>query len=467
VRDLCVQYGKNVELKIYGSGTLIDRAVLEALNDPLMHLLRNAFDHGIEPPAIRRQNGKPDQGTIEIRAAYRGSQTLITISDDGSGIPLDKIRSKAMRMGLDADDIAAAGEKELLELIFEPGFSTAEQVTNLSGRGVGMDVVRTNLKQVRGDIKVDTQLGVGSSFTISVPFTLSVMRVLLVESNGMLLAFPRDAIEEMVLLEPEAILTSGDSQVLNWENYLVPLANLSQWLEFNCPHKTLDSEGMPSITEPTVLIVSLGNQLFGIKTDRCWGEQEVTIRQVEGTIALPSGLGGCAVLGDGRVAPLVDISALLTSITDSSNSSGIAGAPQRRGDKFDLPHSAVAASQKNTILIIDDSINVRRFLALTLEKAGYEVEQAKDGQDALDKLLGGLEVQAVICDIEMPRLDGYGFLGRVKSSPDFKQLPVAMLTSRSGDKHRRLAMNLGASAYFSKPYKEQDLVRTMKTLVQS
>ncbi|MBW4573712.1 MAG: hybrid sensor histidine kinase/response regulator [Aphanothece sp. CMT-3BRIN-NPC111] len=472
VRDLSLQYGKSVELKMYGSATLIDRTILEALSDPLMHLLRNGFDHGIEPPATRQASGKPSQGTIEIRAAYRGNQTLITISDDGGGIDLEKIREKAQKMGLDAAELASASDKELLELIFEPGFTTAEKVTSLSGRGVGMDVVRTNLKQVRGDIKVDTELGVGTTFTISVPFTLSVMRVLLVESNGMLLAFPRDAIEEMILPESDLLLTSGESQVLNWEDYLVPLVHLSQWLEFNCPHKTVDAEATPSINEPTVLIVTQGSQLFGIKTDRCWGEQEVTIRQVEGTISLPSGLAGCAVLGDGRIAPLVDISALLSWLANSSKSSSLNGTPQRRLAQLGLEsgrlgESGISESQRNKVLIIDDSINVRRFLALTLEKAGYEVEQAKDGQDALDKLIGGLEVQVVICDIEMPRLDGYGFLGRLKSYPAFRELPVAMLTSRSGDKHRRLAMDLGAKAYFSKPYKEQELLQTLKQLLQN
>jgi chemosensory pili system protein ChpA (sensor histidine kinase/response regulator) len=177
LRDLSLQYGKLVELKVLGKGTLIDRSILEALSDPLMHLVRNAFDHGIEDPATRQAQGKPAQAVIEIKAAHRGNQTIITVSDDGNGINLNKIRARAEAMGLDAGLLAAASEDELLSLIFEPGFSTADQVTALSGRGVGMDVVRNNLKQIRGDIRVDTQPGRGTTFTLTVPFTLSVARV--------------------------------------------------------------------------------------------------------------------------------------------------------------------------------------------------------------------------------------------------------------------------------------------------
>ena len=235
LRDLSLQHGKQVELKVLGNGTLIDRSILEALNDPLMHLVRNAFDHGIEDPTTRQAQGKSPKGTIEIKAAHRGNQTLITISDDGNGINLDKIRERAKAMGLDAELLAAASEDELLSLIFEPGFSTADQVTDLSGRGVGMDVVRNNLKEIRGDIRVDTTPGQGTTFTLTVPFTLSVARVLLVESNGMLLAFTTDVIEEMLLLRSDMVLTTPGSKFLRWEGEMIPLTHLASWLKFYCP----------------------------------------------------------------------------------------------------------------------------------------------------------------------------------------------------------------------------------------
>ncbi|XGW00235.1 MAG: response regulator [Leptolyngbya sp. BL-A-14] len=470
IRDLSLQYGKKVKLKLIGSNTLIDRNILEALNDPLMHLIRNAFDHGIEDPETRRACNKPEEGTIEIQATHRGNRTLITVRDDGGGIPLDKVRVRAEQMGLDPSLLAAASDQELLSLIFEPGFSTSDRVTALSGRGVGMDVVRDNLKQVRGEIAVDTQMGVGTTFTLSLPFTLSVVRVLLVESNGMLLALPADAVGELTLLQSEQIITTAGSEVLNWGGTLVQLIRLSRWLVFNCPRQPYALETPPSINEATVLMVNQGSQLFGLQVDRCWGEQEVAIRRIEGTLSLPSGFANCTIMGDGRVVPLVNVPELLHWIT-SCERSGLSTPPTQpampalpadRMPAASLPYKTAAR-----ILIIDDSINVRRFLALTLEKAGYRVEQAKDGQDALEKLQAGLAVQAVICDIEMPRLDGYGFLTKVKSNPALVHLPITMLTSRSSDKHRQLAMSLGATAYFSKPYNEHDLLQSLERVIEA
>src|SRR5919199_1192686 len=497
LRDLSLQYGKLVELKVVGKGTLIDRSILEALSDPLMHLVRNAFDHGIEDPATRQAQGKPAKAVIEIKAAHRGNQTIITVSDDGKGINLNKIRAKAEAMGLDAELLAAASEDDLLSLIFEPGFSTADRVTDLSGRGVGMDVVRNNLTSIRGDIRVDTTPGRGTTFTLTVPFTLSVGRVLLVESNSMLLAFPTDVIEEMLLPTHDQILTAPGSEFLKWEGEIVPLTRLDEWLTFYCPRRVTTPEGVPSISEPTVLMVSLGEQLHGLVVDRCWGEREVAIRQVTGNLTMPPGFASCTIQGDGKVVPLVDAASLLRWIKSErcppdrgiltqgfkGERENFIGLMENSPNTWTLPKGAptttdgshtgervrsqspVPTTQKDTILVVDDSINVRRFLALALEKAGYLVEQAKDGQDAVEKLLGGLLVSAVICDIEMPRLDGYGFLARIKSDPAYERLPIAMLTSRSGEKHRQLAITLGAAAYFSKPYNERELLRTLRQVI--
>ncbi|MBN3923597.1 hybrid sensor histidine kinase/response regulator [Nostoc sp. NMS4] len=471
LRDLNVEYGKNVQLKIEGGNTLIERSILEALNEPLMHLLRNAFDHGIEDSATRRLLGKPEQGLIEITATHRGNRTLITIRDDGWGISLEKIRTRALAMGLDASLLANASDEELLSLIFEPGFTTSEQVTALSGRGVGMDVVRNNLKLIRGDVKVDTEPGVGTTFTLSVPFTLSVARVLLVEINKILLAFPTDVISEISLLQDERVFEMAGSEVLNWQGTMLPLIRLIRYLEFNClRYDSPELEIPAAISTNSVLVVKGNNQQVAIQIDRCWGEQEVAIRQVEGNIPLPEGFSNCTILGDGRVVPLVNINELLYWIaTNQRTTKGIQLPSARLKTPFlifdEEKMSAASIKQKGTILIVDDSINVRRFLALTLEKGGYQVEQAKDGQDALEKLHSGLKVKAVICDIEMPRLDGYGFLGKVNSDVDTKNIPVAMLTSRSSNKHRQLAMQLGARAYFSKPYNEQELLQTLEEII--
>lgn len=468
VREWSLQYGKRVRLNIVGGNTLIDRNIIEALSDPLMHLLRNAFDHGIEMPEIRETRGKSAEGLIEIQAAHQGNRTVITIRDDGEGIPLDKIRARAQQIGLDPLLLDNARDEEVLSLIFEPGFSTREQVTALSGRGVGMDVVRSNLRQIRGEISVNTQPGIGTTFTLSVPFTLSTIRVLLAECNNMLLAFPTDVVTELFLPKSDQIIRIAESEMLNWQGRMIQFMRLQQFLHFNCPQTPHGFETPPTIGAPSVLVVNQNGQLSAIQIDRCWGEQEATIRRVEGNLPLPLGFSGCTIFGDGRVVPLVNVADMLRSFHALEptqpyqllNSRLTEPTENRFAQRASLPPSPVPG-----VLVVDDSINVRRFLALTLERAGYRVEQAKDGQDALERLENGLPIQAVICDIEMPRLDGYGFLAKLKANATLRQLPVMMLTSRSGEKHRKLAENLGASAYFSKPYNEQVLLRSLEQLV--
>ncbi|MFH7028671.1 MAG: response regulator [Heteroscytonema crispum UTEX LB 1556] len=460
LHDLSVEYGKNVQLNIEGGNTLIERSILEALNEPLMHLLRNAFAHGIEDPDTRHLCGKPEQGLIEIKAIHQGDRIIITMSDDGGGISLEKIRDRAFAMGLDPILLAQATDEELLSLIFEPGFSTSEQVTALSGRGVGMDIVRSNLKQVRGDVKVHTVAGEGTTFTLSVPFTLSVARVLLVESNKMLLAFPTDVVSEIFLLRKEQVFSIAEGEVLNWQGTMLPLIRLDNYLEFNCPrYDNPNLETPQAINATSVLIVQDGNHPVALQVDCCWGEQEVAIRKIEGNISLPPGFSNCTILGNGRVVPLVSANDLLYWMTNRQIPATELTIPTFALDIKNIPN------QKGTILVVDDSINVRRYLALTLEKAGYRVQQAKDGQDALEKLIRGLQVQAVICDIEMPRLDGYSLLIRLKTLDNLKDIPVAILSSRSSNKHRQMAMQLGARAYFYKPYNEQELLQNLEQII--
>ena len=466
LRELSLQFSKPVQLKLLGEQTLVDRNILEALSDPLMHLLRNAFDHGIEDAATRASRNKSEQGIITIQAAQQHNRTVIQIQDDGGGIPLDKIRKRALEIGLDETLLSSASDEELVSLIFEPGFSTSNEVTALSGRGVGMDVVRDRLKQIQGEIKVETQKGLGTTFTLSVPFTLSVMQVLLAQSRGMLMAFPVDAVEEIILMQPEQVVRNRWGETINHQGEAIPLTRLGQWLSFHRPLQSDELETPATVSFPTVLILKQNGQRSGMQIDRCWGEQEVAIRKVEGQMPMPAGFPICTVLGDGRVVPLVSVPDLLYWIT-SCERSGATAADDFRLPSSKPPLAALPATNEHrpTVLVVDDSINVRRLLALTLEKAGYQVAQAKDGQDALDKLTGGLQVQAIVCDIEMPRLDGYGVLAKIRANPDLTDLPIAMLTSRSGRKHRQLAMSLGATEYLSKPYNEQVLLQALKKMV--
>jgi two-component system, chemotaxis family, sensor histidine kinase and response regulator PixL len=464
IRNLSVQHSKPVDLKLRGGDTPIERSTLEALNDPLMHLLRNAFDHGIEPSATRRANGKSDAGTIEISASYRGNQIVITIKDDGGGIDLDKIRAKVRKMGIGETEISKFKDSELIDLIFEPGFSTADKLTDLSGRGVGMDVVRTNIRALQGDIYVDTALGKGSTFTITVPFTLSVIRVLLVEVNGLWLAIPSNIVEEIILLDPAQVITTAGQKLLQWADLTMRLVEPAHYLDLSHTTPQMATNAQPTIDCPTVLTIDQGQDIVALQIDKFWGEQEVTIRKPQGTIKMPPGFTGCTILGDGRIVPLLDAVEFIRWIDgDLAVATTIQSTLTiTQNEEPSAPKATAAAPvQRSRILVVDDSINVRRFVALTLEKAGYLVEQAKDGQEAVEKLQAGLVVQAVVCDIEMPRMDGYGFLASVKGQSQFKHIPVLMLTSRSGEKHRKIAMNLGANGYFSKPFKEQELLATL------
>jgi len=464
LRELSLTHGKQVELVVRGSSTLVERSMLEVLEAPLLHLVRNAFDHGIEDPSTRVGRGKSPRGKIEIAAGYRGNQTVITVSDDGGGIDSAKVLTKALGMGLSQAELDRASDAELLDLIFEPGFSTADRVTTLSGRGVGMDIVRSNLQSLGGNVRVETNLGKGTTFTLTVPMSLSITRVLLVESNGLMIGVPTSSIEEMLLLSSLEIHTIPQTgihagrviEVFDWEEYSVTLLRLRDRLNFTRPQQQIENITMPIVDEPLVLVVAPNNIPFAFQVDRYWGEQEVTTRMIQSHFPLPEGFSGCAVFGGGRIVPLVDLDRLMTwslstNVMPSQYRSLALGTRDRR----------------TTVMVVDDSINVRRFLAMTLEKAGFRVEQAKDGQEAIEKLQIAKDVGAVVCDIEMPRLDGFGFLAQSRADQNSKDIPVIMLTSRSGIKHRDLAMRLGASAYFSKPFKEQDLLHTLSQLTGS
>ncbi len=496
VRDLSLQFGKKVNLKIEGETTLIDRAIVETLNAPLMHLIRNAFDHGIETPNQRIAIGKPSVGNIYLNAVNRGIQTIITVRDDGRGLQFDKIRHRLQEMGIDYQQMSTS---QMLDYIFQPGFSTSDQVTELSGRGIGMDVVRTNLQEIRGDIRIKTQAGQGTTFTLTVPFNLSILRVMILERAGMVFAVPVNSVREVLCLPTNEDSSVQNLEQINWQKRLIPLVRLEDNFSFNRPCQAFEMSGNPVIDQPTTLIVGEGSNVGAIQIDRFWGEKEVTIRPINSPLPLPMGFISSMVLGDGRVLPLVDPVIIVQGCLErlqNDDKVALKANPERNktknllqkylcyqsgidsGTYYSLlitsylssyvPTSArspVVPETVNTILVVDDSINVRRYLVLALEKAGYQVEQAKDGREAVDKLFSGLAVQAVICDIEMPRLDGYGVLEEVKAKPEFNSLPIVMLTSRSNEKHRKLAMNLGASAYLSKPYKEQELLQKMSELI--
>lgn len=452
VRDLCVQYGKQVELVVEGDRTPVDRVVLDALGNPLNHLVRNAFDHGIEPPEIRRAAGKPASGTITLRATNRGDRTAIVVADDGRGIDPSKIRQRLQNLGLSAPEVGQMRDLEILDAIFEPGFSTSDTVTELSGRGVGLDVVRANLEAIRGNVSVETQLGRGTTFTIDVPRSLSALRVAILESTNLVFAVALSAIAAM--LRGAEIQTTPDGQLL-WQEAIVPLTRLEDHLRYSRrADKPFEMEGRPALDRELVLIVGRPGAYRGLHAKRFWGRQEAILRPVQSPVPLPPGVTGSVLLADGRPIPLVEPLELVEWIERTARLAPVVA-----------PSAPSPEAIGKTILVVDDAVNVRRYLALALGRAGYQVEQAKDGREAVEKLLGGLVVSAAICDIEMPRLDGFGVLEAIAGRSEFRTLPIVMLTSRSSDKHRQFAFNLGAAAYFSKPYNERELLDTLARLV--
>jgi len=464
IRDLSTQHNKQVNLVIEGKTTYLDRQALELLADPLTHLLRNAFDHGLEDTETRIAAGKPPQGKITLEARQQGNQTVITIADDGGGIDPQKIRDRLLKLGFSLTQVNEISSSDLLEAIFEPGFSTAEQVTELSGRGVGMDVVRNHLQQIRGDIQVKTELGKGTTFTITVPLSLLVLKVVIVESAAMVFAIPVNSIKQIIHYDDQLVTEGNKEEQITWSHQSIPLLRLEKYLQFSRPGKPFEMTGNPKIQTPTVLIFAANNRLQGIYLQKYWNEEEVAIRTVTSSITLFPGFAGSTVLGDGRVIPLIEPIALSKGLAKQQRTSisDLTASSQDNNSSLNF-----SVGDRSTILVVDDSVNVRRYLAGVLERNGYQVEEAKDGQDAVDKLTSGLQVQAVICDVEMPRLDGYGVLTEVKSEPALEHIPIAMLTSRSNDKHRRLAIKLGASAYFSKPFNEQEMLQTLESLISN
>ncbi|BAQ60695.1 signal transduction histidine kinase CheA [Geminocystis sp. NIES-3708] len=475
LRDLSVKYNKKVNLKLSGTSVLVDKAALEKLYDPLVHLIRNGFDHGIETPEIRKQRGKSETGIIEVKAYHQGNQTIIEIKDDGGGLNLNKIGQKAIeRQMLTPEQLAVTTKDNLLDLIFEPGFSTAASVTEISGRGVGLDIVRSQLRSLKGTISVDSEAGLGTTFILRLPLTLTIDKLLVLSAENHFYALPSDNIEEIIVPEEYQLKTSGNKRFLHYENKVIPIYPMIDLLEYRCyvadnPNTSLALEVLPSPEEwgNPLLLMRLGQELFAIEVDHLLSEQELVIKPFGSALTAPSYTYGCTILGDGTLIPVINTATLLANFLDATQPK----ASLRRGGfssiNIDKNESKpINAFQAASVLVVDDSAAMRRTLALSLEKSGYRVLQAKDGKDAIEQLQQSSNVSLIICDIEMPNMNGFEFLGQRRRYPDLNKIPVAMLTSRSNDKHRKLATHLGANAYFTKPYIEQKFLQSIRALVE-
>ena len=460
IHDLSVKYHKPCDLKITGAGVLVDRAAIDKLLDPLIHILRNAFDHGIDTPAARQAAGKPPRGLIDITAYHQGSQTIIEVRDDGVGIDLDQVKAKAIDLGILPPDTNATRE-QILDTLFSPGFSTVDRVTELSGRGMGLDIVKATIQSIKGTIEIQSQPGRGTTFTLRVPLTLTIAQLTICAAGNSIYAFPADSIQRIIIPTIDQIEQQGDLQLLHWHNLHIPIYNLASLLTYSIPvhERTISYTLKSSPKNPThwlapILLIRTGDRAIGLQIDQTIGEQELTIKPFGKAIAPASYSYGCTILGDGSILPVLDPHTLIRSLIDR--------------EQCHLPsfEPIPAPISSTLILVVDDSITTRQSLCLTLEKYGYRTLQAKDGQEALQLLREKVtEIKLTICDVEMPNMNGFEFLNIRRQDSTLTHTPVAMLTSRSNKKHREFATHLGAIDYFIKPYVEVDFIKAIKKLL--
>ncbi len=441
LETLSQRYPQSAQLKILGDDVLVDQAILEQLRTPLTHLIRNAFDHGIEPPAQRRQGEKPDVGTITLSAKLLGNIVEIEVSDDGKGVNVDRVWEKAVAVGLHGEtERDRLSENQILDFIFAPGFSTRQKVSDLSGRGMGLDIVRLELDQLNGTVGVDSRLGQGTKFTIRIPLSFNILPLLLCRCQQQVLALPSVNIMGVVALVDKNANVEPPTQ-LDWQGSSLKLHPLDELLPYPQNNVFLPADQRP---KPTIaVVVRKGDQPLAITVDEIIGERELVLKALDRTVTYPPYIAGCTVLGTGEVVPVL--------IPDAFDS--LLNAPKL--EKQTAPTTTVARNtpRQPSILIIDDSVAVRRTLNKMLTQSGYQVHQCRDGKEAWNFLNRSNQVfDLAICDLEMPGYDGFTLLQMVRGQKQWDDLPFVMLTSRDNDLHRQKAERLGASNYFTKPF---------------
>ena len=489
-------YAKSVDLKLSGGHVLVDKAIAEDFYDPLLQLVRNAFDYGIELPRIRRQQGKPETGTIEISAYHQGSQTMIEVRDDGCGLNLDNIRQRAIDLHIIAEDAANSygnfpSAEELIELMFSPGFSTVGQVSEMSGRGMGLDIVKTQIQALNGSISVQSSPNQGTTFILKIPFSMTTDKLMLVQAGGFVYALLIDSIEKILIPTPEQVQAFEGKQFihLNTDNQeeIVSILKLSSLIDYsssliNQANLSQFNHIPPEETtrNPVLLIRRSQGALLGLEVDLIMGEQELVIRPLGSAISPPKYIYGCSNLANGNLVLVIDVT-LLTDVDQmqaklnvlSPNKPAVALIENREmavKSKLLLSESnfseAISEIPKlsKQVLIVDDAISLRQMLALTLQKFGYQAIQAQNGVEALEQLKLYPDIEVVISDLEMPKMNGFEFLSHIRQNSKISHKPVIVLTSRSADKHRQLAQELGANAYLTKPFLEHELISTLDKL---
>ncbi len=453
VRDLSKQLGKKVRLEIQGGETELDKILVEALDGPLMHLVRNSLDHGVESEHARVSAGKPAEGVLTLAAHQRGNQIVVEVSDDGAGIPPEKIKAKALEKGLvTADELARMDERQVLELIFRAGFSTAAKVTDVSGRGVGMDVVREAISQLKGTVDVSSTPGVGSTFTMKLPLTLAIIQVLLVRAGGETLALPIDLVQRTLHVERGAVRRLYDRDVIDVAGKQVPLLSLARALDLETG---ADAYVTPMVS---VILVDLFGETFGLVADRLDGKREIVIKSLGDLLENVRGCAGATLDGEKPVL-ILDVPAVISLALETT-----------RGGE---PTMAAPATRVGgpRILVVDDSDMVRDTVARALRSVGYAVVEAADGVDGLAAATAaasaGRPFDLVTSDVMMPRMDGYDLARALRATSAYAAVPIVMLTSRGETIDRIRGFDAGVSEYLVKPVDRAELLRAVSRQLEA
>ena len=467
VRDAVKAAGKPVELVLEGAETELDNNIVQHVSDPLIHLVRNAVAHGIEGADARRRAGKPEKGRVAVRAYHRGNHIFIEVEDDGRGINYESIRQKLVDSG-EMTSISASelGERELRECLFRPGFSTASSTSELAGRGVGLDVVRSNVHALNGEIEVRSETGRGACFTVKLPLTLIISQALFIRCGTSVFAFPLAVVEEIRRLKPEEIEDVGGKLLTRVRGEVTEVVRLDLQL------------ALPTL-EPLngyfhMVIVKVAGRHVGVVVEEVLGKDEIVIKNLGNYLRRVKLFPGTTIASDGSLILLIDLNRLINADTAerhalpaSSPAARVFAPGAAAVAAGSIPAEAVDAIENDRVVVVaDDSISVRKFVGRMLEKAGYRVKLASDGLEA-SELVAQVGCHLVVTDLEMPRMNGYELMAHLRQSPATRKIPVLVVTSRAGAKHRDRAMKEGASGFLTKPVQEDQLIATVESLIGS
>jgi chemotaxis protein histidine kinase CheA/ActR/RegA family two-component response regulator len=472
-RAVALKQGKEFELVLEGQETEVDRTVIEEIAGPLLHLMRNAVNHALETPEVRLQRGKPSAGQIKLSAAYEGNQVVITVRDDGTGIDPERIRNEAINRGLIRPN-QVLSNNEIIELIFRPGFSTAEVLSEESGRGVGLDVVRDSVARLRGGMEVESMPGQGTAFTMKFPTSLAIQNAMMVQVAGQQFAIPTVMVEAIGRLDNFKHTNYSGRPAIMVQNQAYPLSSLAQLLAL--PVGELNEKS-------PLLLIRTDRHRVALVVDDIRGRMDVVIKSLGPHLRNVYGVAGGTVLGNGRVVLVLELLELLASrasqrggLVAPASLETFAGelAQARQTVQIERPTTIAptvpvqrpgeSAPRGKHILVVDDSPSVRRVVSTMLKQHQWEVQTARDGVEALEMITQQAPA-AVLLDIEMPRMDGYELMATVRAQEQYRTLPLVVLTSRAAAKHQQRALQLGASAYVVKPYQDEELINILNALV--